>query len=406
MAGRTRANGEGSIFPYRNGFGAYVWVRTPTGDKKRKYVYGKTRDEVHDKWVKLHQAAKAGPVATAVPRLDEFLQYWLTEVIKPNRAPLTFVNYELFVRLYIIPGLGDRRLDRMQVRDVQSWVNKIPSICQCCAQGKDERRASKDRRCCARGACCGESPSSRTVSDIRACLRSALSHAIREELITKNAAALVTLPTVRKRKHRAWSSDEVRRFLESARDGADPMYAGYVLAVVLGLRKGEVLGLTWDAVDFEARELRISHQLQRASGALLHRETKTAASDDTLPLPEIVVAALVRRRQQQDADRRALGSGWPPGGLVFTTKFGAPVDPRNFNRSWDRRLSKSEVRKITVHDARRSCATLLADLGVHPRVIMRILRHAQVGVTMEIYTQASSKATQAALIRLGESLDG
>lgn len=407
MAGKGRANGEGSIYPFRNGFAAYVWVTTPTGDKKRKYVYGPTRETVHDKWLKLHQAAKNGPVTTSVPRLREFLNYWLTEVIEPNRAPLTYVNYELFTRLYINPVLGGQRLDKLGVRDVQKWLNAIPGICQCCAQGKDARRSEKGRRCCALSVrlCCKEAPSARTISDIRACLRSALNYAIREELIGRNVAELVTLPTVRKRKRTAWTSEEARKFLESARDARDAMYAGYVLAVVLGLRKGEILGLTWDALDFDNGELMVGHQLQRARRKLLHRETKTAASDDTMPLPSIVVTALEKRRRDQFADRKEADVAWHPTDLVFTTKYGQPIDPRNFNRSWDNRVARCGVRKITVHDGRRSCGTLLVDLDVHPRVIMRILRHAQFSMTMEIYSQASSKKTRDALKRLGESLD-
>ncbi|MCL7460678.1 tyrosine-type recombinase/integrase [Micromonospora sp. MSM11] len=80
------------------------------------------------------------------------------------------------------------------------------------------------------------------------------------------------------------------------------------------------------------------------------------------------------------------------------------MEPRNFNRSWDARCARASVRKITVHDARRTCATLLVDLDVHPRVIMQVLRHAEVSVTMEIYSQALSDATRDALKRLGESL--
>ncbi len=72
---RTRANGEGSNFPYRNGYAAYVWVTKPDGTRTRKYVYGKTRDEVHDKWIRLHNQAKAGPVATKVPTVGDFLVY-------------------------------------------------------------------------------------------------------------------------------------------------------------------------------------------------------------------------------------------------------------------------------------------------------------------------------------------
>lgn len=81
---RARANGEGSIFPYRKGFAAYVWVTTPAGTRRRKWVYGKTRAEVHEKWTELHQAARNGPVATKVPTVGDYLTYWLSEVVEPN----------------------------------------------------------------------------------------------------------------------------------------------------------------------------------------------------------------------------------------------------------------------------------------------------------------------------------
>ena len=150
-------------------------------------------------------------------------------------------------------------------------------------------------------------PSARTVKDIRGVLRSALNHAATEELVTRNAAALVKLPPVRRRRGRAWTSDEARRFLESARADRDPFYAAYVLILVLGLRKGEVLGLTGDAVDLAAGELSIGWQLQRVGGQLLHRETKTQTSDATLPLPDICAAALDLRQQARKADRDAGG---------------------------------------------------------------------------------------------------
>src|SRR5213078_1276783 len=99
------------------------------------------------------------------------------------------------------------------------------------------------------------------------------------------------------------------------------------------------------------------------------------------------------------------GTAWHKTDLIFTTRYGTPIEPRNFNRSYDSRIIKAAVRRITVHDARRTCGTLLADLDVHPRVAMQILRHAQFSITMEIYTQVSSQATRDALRRLGESLD-
>ena len=197
------------------------------------------------------------------------------------------------MRHYLDPGLGSIRLDRLRVTDVQRWLNGLPAQCQCCAQGKDARRlVSGKARCCAVGNCCKAVPSARTIKDVRAVLRSALSNAMREEFVARNVAELVTAPKQRKRKVVPWSSDEARRFLESARSDRDVMYAAYVLILVLGLRKGEVLGLRWQAVDLEGRELVIDHQVQRVRRELLYRETKTDASDATLPMP----GRLSRRR--------------------------------------------------------------------------------------------------------------
>jgi hypothetical protein len=162
---RTRANGEGSIFPYRNGYAAYAWVTKPDGKRTRKYVYGRSREEVHDKWIALQLQAKRGPVATRVPTVASYVTYWLNEIVEPNLAPLTYATYEILSRLYVVPGLGTKRLDKLQVRDVQTWINTVARTCQCCVQGKNTRRTPKQRRCCAlpQPICCTDFPSARTV---------------------------------------------------------------------------------------------------------------------------------------------------------------------------------------------------------------------------------------------------
>jgi integrase len=157
-------------------------------------------------------------------------------------------------------------------------------------------------------------------------------------------------------------------------------------------------------MDLDNAELTIGRQLQRVRGQLLHRDTKTQASGATLPLPDICLTALHLRRARRDEARSTAGKAWQETDLVFTTRYGTPIEPRNFQRSWQARCDRAGVRSITVHDARHTCATLLADLDVHPRVAMRILRHARFSVTMEIYTQVTSTATRDALNRLGDSL--
>ncbi len=182
-ARRSRANGEGSIYPYRNGFAAYVWVTKPDGTRGRKYVYGKTREDVHDKWIELHQQARERPMATKVPTLGEYIGYWLREIVKPNLTPDTYVTYEVICRLYLVPGLGAKRADRLHSRDVQTWINTVGRTCQCCAQGKDARRPAAKRRCCALGRRCHSVPSATTVTHIRRVLRSVLSQAITDGLV-------------------------------------------------------------------------------------------------------------------------------------------------------------------------------------------------------------------------------
>jgi integrase len=404
---RARGNGEGSLYPVRGGWRAYVWVTDPGGIRRRKYVKAATYEEAKDAWLKLRAKADAGPVASNLPKLAEFMTTWIEEVVKPNLAPKTREKYEMFTRLYIVPALGGKRLDKLTARDVRRWLNQLRETCQCCAQGKDGRRSENKRRCCAIGKCCGQVASARTCRDARDTLRAALAHAVAEdELINRNVAALVRLPSGRTRKIKAWSVTEACKFLESARADNDPLYAAYVLMLVLGLRRGEVLGLPWSNVSLDADELDVSWQLQRTERQLYHRETKTPGSDAPLPLPGICATALKLQAEQQATWKNSAGDLWHDSGFVITTSRGTPYEPRNFNRQFTIRCRKAGVRYIRPHGMRRTCASLLAALDIHPRVAMRILRHSKIAVTMEIYTEVPDDMTRDALRRLGEQLDG
>jgi integrase len=182
-----------------------------------------------------------------------------------------------------------------------------------------------------------------------------------------------------------------------------------VLILVNGLRRGEALGLTWPSIDLDSGEIEIGWQLQRVRGELIHKKrvkTEDSDADDTIPLPGICVSALQLRRDEQDATRKQAGTRWQRSDLVFTTRWGTPIEPRNFNRSFDARCTRAGVPRIRVHDTRHTCASLLAALDVHPRVAMHILRHAQISTTMEVYTEIPDEVTRTALKKLGDSLTG
>ena len=253
--------------------------------------------------------AAHGPVVTKVPTVGQFLHRWLEDTVAPNLAPPTHATYESHVKNYIEPGIGSLRLDRPSRRRRPGLAQSLTAQCQCCAQEKDVRRALRGTaRCCAVGQCCHRVASPRTIKDVRTVLRSGLNSAVRQELLDRNVAQLVQIPKQRKRKLVPWTSEEARRFLESARSDSDPLYAAYVLVLVLGLRKGEVLGLAWDSVNFEQAHLcRPSAPTSPSIPALPGNETE--ASDAWLPIPDIVTAALKIRRGQQDGNGAAARSG-------------------------------------------------------------------------------------------------
>ncbi|NKZ06134.1 tyrosine-type recombinase/integrase [Actinomadura latina] len=140
-----------------------------------------------------------------------------------------------------------------------------------------------------------------------------------------------------------------------------------------------------------------------STGETPAHQTKTDGSTDVLPLPSLCMAALRLRETQQVAERDACDD-WQESDLVFTTRTGRPIEPRNVNRAFESRCAAAGVKVIRVHDTRHTCGKLLAALDVHPRVAMQILRHSKISLTMEIYTEVPSEQTRAALKRLGEHL--
>lgn len=396
MTAHTRARGEGSIYPYKNGrYAGYVWVTTPSGERCRKYVYGDTRTEVHARWIDLQHTAARHRLATRSPLLGEYLTWWLREVVRPFAAPKTTETYTAIVARYISPYVGEKRLDALTVIDIRRWLQRLSAGCQCCSQGKDAARPSDQRRCCALAHCCDQRLAHRTVLDARAVLRSALTEAVADQLITHNPAAAVRLRGSRPHRMSAWSSEHARQFLASARDDHDPLYPAYLLLLCLGLRRGELLALQWRDIDLDRATVHVHRELQRIDGLLVLSDTKTLDSDAGLPLPPLCLPAL-RDRTSGPTDAVSL--------FVVSTRTGGPVDPRNFYRSFQNRVTQAGVPRIPLHGTRHTCASLLVELDVHPRIAMQILRHAKIATTMDIYSHVPTAATRTAIGRIGLAL--
>jgi integrase len=224
---------------------------------------------------------------------------------------------------------------------------------------------------------------------------------MREELVSRNVARLAALPPNHPVREQPWSVSEALAFLRAAR--GDRLYPAFVLLLVYGLRRGEVLGLSWHDVDLDDGALRIRQQLLRAGGRLQLGPVKTNAGRRDLPLLGVARNALL-----QHAELKVLGGApgeWAARDLVFTTRTGHPVEPRNLARSFHRIVRAAGLRPIRLHSLRHTTATLLKDLGVPPRDTMEILGHARIAVTMEIYTAADDASRRKALGMLSELFD-
>lgn len=140
----------------------------------------------------------------------------------------------------------------------------------------------------------------------------------------------------------------------------------FVLALTMGLRRGEVLGLHRDDVDLDARALRVRRAVQRVDGTLHLVPTKTSGSRRSIPIPGLAAAAIERHRALQDRDRAAAGGAWDEGGLLISTSIGTPVEPRNVNRRFYRVRERAGLPWLRLHDRRHPCATFLLAEGVDP----------------------------------------
>ncbi len=375
-----RGNNEGSIYKRRDG----RWTAAITVEGgKRKQVYGPTRAEVQQKLVKLQREQQLGlPVVDEREALAAFLDRWLETSVKRSVRPKTYTNYGQYVANWIKPTLGKERLAKLTPQHVERLMDRMLTA--------------------------GLSP--RSAQHAHAVLRRALGQAEKWGMVGRNVAKLAEPPRQVK-PEATWLDDkQARRLLEVARepgtgrgrakDRGNRFEALYTVALMLGLRKGELLGLRWADVDLDARALRVAVALQRVDGKLVLVEPKSARSRRTIPLPEAVAEALRRHRARQLAERVKAGPAWEDNDLVFATKLGRPVEQRNLHRNFHDLLDSAGLPRIRFHDLRHSCASLLLAQGVPARVVMEILGHSQIALTMNTYSHVMPALTRDAADRM------
>ncbi|MEU7908178.1 site-specific integrase [Actinoplanes sp. NPDC049118] len=398
-SGRKNANGEGSIYQ-RQSDGRWVgqaYALTTEGTRKRKYVYGDTWEEAHSKLVELKSRTQRGiPLPDRAWKLREYLPYWLRVYVSSLRAT-TARGYESAVRLHLIPALGTKRIDSLQVQHVREFLDEFRNKCLCCTSKADANRPTP-RQCCSVGKCCKQYPKARQIQYVHGVLRNALHQAIREELISRNVATLVRVPSPRYRIGKGLSVEQVRAILKAAEDHR--LYPLYVVAATMGLRRGELLGMRWSDLDLDTGTLTIEQTVQRVGGKLILSDAKTEDSEAPLPLPEWTWLVLLEHQEAQQTERERLSAVWQEHGLVFPSGLGTPMEPRNLNRHFSATRERAGLPTVRLHDMRHTVVSMLMELGVPPHVVQAIARHADVKLTLKVYAHTNLDAMRQALGKL------
>jgi integrase len=245
-----------------------------------------------------------------------------------------------------------------------------------------------------------------------------------EEVIPRNVAKLVKVPTPKYKVNRGLAVEQARAVLRAAE--GERLYALYVLALCLGLRRGELLGLRWEDVDFvsctacdgegdedcetckgtgvERATLEVVQTVQRIRGELRFVPPKTEDSTRTVPLPLICIVALCEHMIRQADEQATAGEDWRDHGLIFPSVLGTPMEPDNLRRSWGRIRTKAGLIEVRFHDTRHTCVSLLLDLGVPPHIVRDIVGHSDIEVTMTIYAHTALTEKQQAINKLGDAL--
>lgn len=368
QSNRRRSAGEGSVFPFRGKHrGAITWT-DPDGTQHKRTVTGRTADEARAKLDELRRDLRLGLLASGpAVTVGEYLTGWI-ERHRARVRPSTWLTAESYVRVYLIPALGRSPLARLTAAEVED------ALAAFVRDGRPVQAADKRRR----------SPVSPvTARHVRATLRRALADAQRAGLVGRNVAADAAPPYVAHRPITYLPPRDLAKLLDAtADDELGPLYA---LAATTGLRRGELLGLTW--ADVADGKLAVRRAVGRIAGnGWGIGEVKSARSRRTIPLPARARQAIETQRTRQRFAQNAVGSAWQDrDGLVFTDAVGRRLLPEYVSHRFGKDLGRAGVPRIRFHDLRHSAATALLTAGVPLVVVSEWLGHSGVTITAQAY---------------------
>ncbi len=348
----------------RRGKGWTVLIDAPrdpiTGKRRQKRISAPTKREVEVLAAAFIASVERGEFADA-GRLSvrEYLDQWLAGVEQKLR-PSTHRRYSDLMRKHVVPVVGNVKLDKLSPLQVQRlYADRLDA---------------------------GLSPT--TVHQIHNILHRSLKQAIRWGLLTRNPTESVDAPRPVNPECKTWNAEQTAAVLAVAED--DDLEALWRLALMCGLRRGELLGLQWQDIDLAQRTLAVRRTLSRGKGGVwVLGEPKTARGRRSIALPASCIESLRRHRTRQLEHRLKLGDLWHDHGFVFTNGTGGPLHVNSLVNRFRRLIISVGVPPIRFHDLRHTCATLHLAGSAHPKVVQELLGHSDVGITLNRYIHVS-----------------
>ena len=363
-----KPNYASSVYHGDDGYwhGRVTVGRKDDGSPDRRHVQAMTEAEVIRKVRQLERGRDDGSVRKTGQRwtVATWLTHWVEMIVAPTVRESTLSSYRVAVNTHLIPGLGAHRLDQLQPEHLERLYARMVK----------------------RGSAPG------TAHQAHRTIRAALNEAVRRGHLSRNPVLLAKPPRLRDIEVEPFSVHEIKLILKQAAHQRNS--ARWAIALALGLRQGEVLGLKWSNINLDEGLLhvrrgrlrpRYSHGCSkpcgRAAGYCPNRvqarpdtdDTKSRAGRRTVGLPAALARLLRSHRVEQDRERAAACQLWSEGGWVFTTAIGHPINPSTDYHHWKQLLRDAGVEDRRLHDARHTAATVLLILGVPERAVMGIM---------------------------------
>lgn len=366
----------------KNGYVWQITIELPvdpfTGQRVRRYrtVKGTKKEAEKIMYEMVMEIEKGCYVADQKITIKEWVATWMEVYIEPNVSPTTLSGYKGMIKRYIDPLLGHIQVQDLSALSIQAWINSL----------KVSPKSGKEM-------------SVATIKHTYHVLRGALDKAVLAGVITRNPCVGIILPKGKKKAPVIYDEAEIKRLIQAAKGTEMELIIDMELCV--GMRRGELLGLQWDDIDWENRQIHISRNRVVVNGKSVIKNPKTEAGYRTVDVPDQLLQKLRRYRASCMENKMRMGRNYTDTDFIIVHPDGKPIYPEYVSQMLTKLQIAAGLPKCRFHDLRHLCASIMLKQGVDVKVAQQILGHADVSTTLNIYTHVLPSSSREAADKIG-----